>query len=68
MYGGTITRKFLVGHISVIAIKLRSPLAAYDLKLVIDKDLVDVLKPRWIINSIEAGYALPMTEKYVCSL
>ena len=59
-----------VSHVSLWTIKyweltkLRSTSAAYNLKLVIDKGLVDVLKPRWITDSVEAGYALPMTSKY----
>jgi len=37
---------------------------AYDLKLVIDKGTVDVLKPSWIIHSIEQGEKVPMKKKY----
>ncbi|KAF9525150.1 DNA ligase 4 [Crepidotus variabilis] len=36
----------------------------YDLKLVIDKDVIDVLKPSWIINSADRGEKLEMTSKY----
>jgi len=37
---------------------------AYDLKLVIDKGIVDVLKPSWITDSIEGGEKAPMQKKY----
>ena len=36
---------------------------AYDLKLVIDKGVVDVLKPSWITASIELGETLPLRKK-----
>ncbi len=42
-----------------IVIKLRTISTAYSLKLVIDKGLVDVLKPRWITDSLEAGLRSP---------
>ena len=37
--------------------------AAYDLKLVIDKGVVDVLKPSWITASIELGEKAPLRKK-----
>lgn len=40
-------------------------LSAYDLKLVMDKDQLDVIKPSWITDSIEAGEAVPLRKKYV---
>ncbi|KAJ3515533.1 hypothetical protein NLJ89_g1703 [Agrocybe chaxingu] len=36
----------------------------YDLKLVIDKGKVDVLKPSWVMDSIERGEKVPMRKKY----
>ncbi|CAA7265112.1 unnamed protein product [Cyclocybe aegerita] len=36
----------------------------YDLKLVIDKGKVEVLKPSWIMDSIEQGEKVPMRKKY----
>ncbi|KAF5316619.1 hypothetical protein D9619_006679 [Psilocybe cf. subviscida] len=36
----------------------------YDLKLIIDKDQLDVIKPSWITDSIEAGEAVPLCKKY----
>ena len=48
-------------------VKLRMISTVYNLKLVIDKGLMDVLKPRWITDSVEAGYTLPMTSKYALS-
>ncbi len=40
-----------------------SPDPAYDLKLVIDKGTVDVLKPSWIIDSVEQGEKVPMKKR-----
>jgi len=36
----------------------------YDLKLVMDKGVVDVLKPSWITASIELGEKVPLRKKY----
>ncbi|KDR80522.1 hypothetical protein GALMADRAFT_240825 [Galerina marginata CBS 339.88] len=36
----------------------------YDLKLVINKGTIDVIKPSWITDSIEHGRKLPMRQKY----
>ncbi|KAF8159664.1 DNA ligase IV [Crassisporium funariophilum] len=36
----------------------------YDLKLVINKDIVDVLKPAWITESVERGERVPLRKKY----
>ncbi|KAF9563995.1 ATP-dependent DNA ligase [Agrocybe pediades] len=36
----------------------------YDLKLVINKGTIDVLKPAWITDSIARGTRLPMKKKY----
>ncbi|KIM44920.1 hypothetical protein M413DRAFT_442894 [Hebeloma cylindrosporum] len=36
----------------------------YDLKLIIDKGKVDVIKPSWILDSIEKGEGVPMAKKY----
>lgn len=36
---------------------------AYDLKMVIDKGIVDVIRPRWIFDSIEEGELVPMSKK-----
>ncbi|KAF8963440.1 DNA ligase 4 [Flammula alnicola] len=36
----------------------------YDLKLLIDKGAVDIIKPNWIVDSIEEGERLPMRKKY----
>ena len=36
---------------------------AYDLKLIIDKGVVDVLKPSWIIASIELGEKASLRKK-----
>ena len=41
--------------------------AAYDLKLIIDKDKVDVIKPSWILDSIEKGEGVPLGKKLVVS-
>jgi len=36
----------------------------YDLKLIIDKGKVDVIKPSWIEDSIEEGERVPLRKKY----
>ncbi|KAF9462872.1 DNA ligase 4 [Collybia nuda] len=36
----------------------------YDLKLYIDKGIYDVLKPAWILESIELGHPAPFNKKY----
>jgi hypothetical protein len=38
--------------------------AAYDLKLLLDKGIYDVLKPRWITDSITLGHPAPFKKKY----
>jgi len=37
--------------------------AAYDLKLIIDKGKVDVIKPSWILDSIEKGEGVLLGKK-----
>lgn len=44
---------------------LSKRLVAYDLKLLIDKGIYDVLKPAWIIDSIELGHTAPFQKKYI---
>jgi len=36
----------------------------YDLKLIIDKGKADVIKPSWIVDSIEEGEQVPLQKKY----
>ncbi|KAI0034447.1 ATP dependent DNA ligase domain-containing protein [Vararia minispora EC-137] len=36
----------------------------YDIKLIMDKDVHDIVRPQWIIDSIHAGRRLPLTKKY----
>lgn len=40
-------------------------LTAYDLRLIVDKDAIDVLKPNWIVDSVEQGRKASMTKKLV---
>lgn len=40
-------------------------MVAYNLKLLIDKGIYDVLKPAWVIDSIELGHTAPFQKKYV---
>ncbi|KJA23601.1 hypothetical protein HYPSUDRAFT_66273 [Hypholoma sublateritium FD-334 SS-4] len=61
--GGTCAQ-IVAGDHPELFVVYGGKITPYDLKLVIDKDVVDVLKPRWITNSVEAGYPLPMTENY----
>jgi DNA ligase-4 len=42
-------------------------LLAYDLKLIIEKDQLDVIKPSWITDSIDAEEAVPLRKKYFVS-
>jgi hypothetical protein len=37
---------------------------AYDLKLLIDKGIYDVLKPNWVTDSIALGQHVPFRKKY----
>ena len=39
---------------------------AYNLKLIMDKDVNDVIKPAWIKRSITLGKAAPFHHKLVC--
>ncbi|KAG6812748.1 hypothetical protein H0H92_000794 [Tricholoma furcatifolium] len=36
----------------------------YDLKLLIDKDMCDVLRPEWVIDSVENANLAPLLKKY----
>ncbi|TFK40007.1 DNA ligase IV [Crucibulum laeve] len=36
----------------------------YDLKLLVDKNIYDVIKPSWVIDSVEAGELAPFRKRY----
>lgn len=37
--------------------------AAYDIKLLIDKGNVDIIRPQWIVNCIARGELVPLKKK-----
>ena len=38
---------------------------AYDLKLVMNKDVCDIIRPQWILDCVAQGEIVPLTKKYV---
>lgn len=38
-------------------------LAAYDIKLLIDKDSVDIIRPQWVTDCIHRGELVPLRKK-----
>jgi DNA ligase-4 len=63
VYGGTVTRKLFHHYSSSYIHHLFCIIAAYDLKLIIDKGKADVIKPSWILDSIEEGEQVPLRKK-----
>jgi DNA ligase-4 len=53
-----------VSFLNLVTQLFRSVLVAYDLKLVIDKGIHDVLKPDWVKDSIALGHPMPFRKKY----
>jgi len=64
VYGGTVTRESLV--MIYFLINSWMGVQAYNLKLIMDKDMNDVIKPAWIKRSITLGKAAPFHHKLVC--
>lgn len=42
------------------------PFTAYDLKLLINKGIHDIVKPAWIEDSVASGKLVPLSKKYAC--
>lgn len=36
---------------------------AYDIKLIMDKDVCDIIRPQWILDSIAKGETVPLTKR-----
>lgn len=36
---------------------------AYDIKLIMDKDVCDIIRPQWILDSIAKGKPMSITKK-----
>ena len=37
--------------------------AAYDLKLIMNKDVCDIIRPQWILDSVAKEAVVPLTKK-----
>ena len=36
---------------------------AYDIKLIMNKDVCDIIRPQWILDSVAKGEKVPLTKK-----
>lgn len=53
-------RELLHDHIVEVADRQ----TAYDLKLVMNKDVCDVIRPQWILDCVAQEEIVPLTKKY----
>jgi hypothetical protein len=71
VYGGSVTRESCLVFLELTIILTgvfmvaRNGDVAFDLKLTIDKNVNDVIKPSWIKDSIALGEPTPFHHKYV---
>lgn len=63
VYGGQTTRQYktLAFRIS----PLTNTLPAYDLRLIMDKGVCDIIRPQWILDCVANEKIVPLTKKYV---
>lgn len=45
-----------------------TPYSAYDLKMIMKKDVHDIVRPQWLLDCVAAGQRLPLKKKYECRL
>ena len=59
--------ELLVRILCLLATSLQSSslFLAYDLKLVMNKDVCDIIRPQWILDCVAQGEIVPLTKKYV---
>jgi DNA ligase-4 len=60
VYGGSTTRKTCVICLEVWLTSTK----AYDIKLIMNKGLFDILRPQWLFDSIARKELVPMSKKY----
>lgn len=63
VYGGQTTRQYKTLVFRIYPLTSASP--AYDLKLVMDKGVCDIIRPQWILDCVANEKILPLTKKYV---
>ena len=61
VYGGTSTRKCIAIYNRINFIELFIP--AYDIKLIMQKDLHDTILPSWIYDCVEQKRKIPLSQK-----
>ena len=60
VYDGKVTRAPLLSWLALISLRLGP---AYDLKLLIDKGIHDIVKPGWVKESVGLGELVPLRKK-----
>lgn len=67
MYGGQTTREY--PRLSrCYEVKTDVGPEAYDIKLIMNKDVCDIIRPQWILDSVAKEDLVPLVKKCVFSL
>ncbi|KAG5353805.1 hypothetical protein C0989_001922 [Termitomyces sp. Mn162] len=64
VYGGKVTRMHFLRNQDVASIDSAYIVSAYDLKLLINKGIYDVIKPEWVTDSVENQALAPFFKRY----
>lgn len=61
IYGGSTTRTLL--HSVPVGVIFEDTFSAYDLKIIMNKDIHDVIKPEWVRDCVARGRLLPLHKR-----
>ncbi len=66
VYGGQTTRMSYMQYPARGSIT--TGFSAYDIKLIMNKDICDIIRPQWILDCVAQGEIVPLTKKCVPQL